>query len=290
MRPNHHQFVAFAYVVREGSFSAAAARLGVTQSTITQHVAKLEQKVGAQLLIRGRDGVEVTATGQDFYDLADRLVALDSTIEERLQGFASMRAGRIKVIANAPQPALEVIGRFTGRFPELSVDFALHDWTTANTMIRNRLADVGIVTDPPRRDDWNMHKIQTTGYVAYCPEGWEISTRARLSMRDLLAHTVILPEEGSLTRRVVNAKLRELGLSIQREVSMRSFPLMCEAVLQGIGVAIFLRGSSQISKGLVEVPLEEFETTHETWLVVPKDRAKLRLISEFTSTALSVAL
>jgi len=43
MRPNHHQFEAFAYVVREGSFSAAATRLGVTQSTITQHIANLER-------------------------------------------------------------------------------------------------------------------------------------------------------------------------------------------------------------------------------------------------------
>ena len=60
MRPNHHQFIAFAYVVREGSFSAAAKRLGVTQSTITQHVAKLEKQVGAPLLLRTRDGITLT--------------------------------------------------------------------------------------------------------------------------------------------------------------------------------------------------------------------------------------
>ncbi|MEL7216779.1 MAG: LysR family transcriptional regulator, partial [Pseudomonadota bacterium] len=43
MRPYHHQFIAFAYVVREGSFSAAATRMGVTQSTITQHIGNLEK-------------------------------------------------------------------------------------------------------------------------------------------------------------------------------------------------------------------------------------------------------
>jgi len=64
MRPNPHQFEAFAYVVREGSFSAAATRLGVTQSTITQHIANLEKGVGTLLLLRGRDGVELTPTGQ----------------------------------------------------------------------------------------------------------------------------------------------------------------------------------------------------------------------------------
>ena len=82
MRPNHHQFIAFSYVVREGSFSAAARRLGVTQSTVTQHVSKLETLVGSQLLIRSRDGVSLTPTGQDFFELADRLVTLDCEIEE----------------------------------------------------------------------------------------------------------------------------------------------------------------------------------------------------------------
>jgi len=56
MRPNHHQFVAFAYVVREGSFSAAAARLGVTQSTVTQHVANLEQGWGRSCSCAGATG------------------------------------------------------------------------------------------------------------------------------------------------------------------------------------------------------------------------------------------
>lgn len=287
MRPNPHQFIAFAYVVREGSFSAAAARLGVTQSTVTQHVAKLEQNVGAQLLIRSKDGVEVTATGQDFYDLADRMVALDTAIEERLRGYASMREGRIKVIANAPQPALEIIGRFAKRFPEVTVEFGLHDWTAATAMIRKRLADVGIITDPPKNDDWVMHKVQTTGYVAYCRPDNVLASRGVVSITDLFDQPVILPEEGSLTRRVVNTKMRKLGLEIPRTVSMKTFPLMCEAVLQGIGVAIFLRRSSQIAQGLVELDLREFDETHSNWLVVTRDRSKLRLISEFRSTALS---
>ena len=63
MRANHHQFVAFAYVVREGSFSAAATRLGVTQSAVTQQVAKLKKQVGTQLLLRGREGIARTRTG-----------------------------------------------------------------------------------------------------------------------------------------------------------------------------------------------------------------------------------
>jgi DNA-binding transcriptional LysR family regulator len=290
MRPNHRQFTAFAYVVREGSFSAAAERLGVSQSAVTQQVAKLERDVGAQLLIRGRDGVQVTPTGQELYTLADRLVALDTTIAEQLQGFASMKEGRIKIIANAPQPALKIIARFTERFPGIHIEFGLHDWTTAIGMMRKRLADVGLITDPPRSEDFVHHKLQTTRYVAYCRHDHPLATRSRLSLVDLQDETIILPEDGSLTQRVVKATLRKSGLPIPRTVTMTTFPVMCEAVLQGIGIALFLRDSSLINKGLVEIEVEELDTVHETWLVATKDRARLRLVSEFTASATSTVL
>ncbi|EAQ03124.1 transcriptional regulator, LysR family protein [Pseudooceanicola batsensis HTCC2597] len=287
MRPNHHQFTAFAYVVREGSFSAAAERLGVSQSAVTQQVAKLERNVGAQLLIRGRDGVQVTPTGQDLYTLADRLVALDSAIAEQLEGFASMKDGRIKIIANAPQPTLKIIARFTERFPGIHVDFGLHDWTTATGMIRKRLADVGLITDPPRSEDFVHHRLQTTRYVAYCRQDHPLAGRSRLRLADLQDETIILPEEGSLTQRVVKATLRKRSLPMPRTVTMTTFPVMCEAVLQGIGIALFLRDSSLIDEGMVEIEVEEFDTLHEIWLVATKDRARLRLVSEFVATATS---
>jgi DNA-binding transcriptional LysR family regulator len=290
MRPNHTQFTAFAYVVREGTFSAAAERLGVSQSAVTQQVAKLETAVGAQLLIRRRDGVQVSPSGQKLYALADRLVALDTAISEQLEGFSSMKEGRIKVIANAPQPALKIIARFTERFPGIHIDFGLHDWTTATGMIRKRLADVGLITDPPKSDEWVHHKLQRTHYVAYCRQDHPLADRARISLTELEGQTIILPEEGSLTQRVVKSTLRKKGMVMPRTVTMTTFPLMCEAVLQGIGIALFLRDSSLINEGMVEIEVEELDTRHETWLVATKDRARLRLISEFTSTAISTVL
>ena len=286
---NHHQFGAFAYVVREGSFSAAASELGVTQSTVTQHVAKLEQNVGAQLLWRRRDGVEVTPTGQALYDLADRLVSVETAIGERLEGFASMKEGRIKVIANAPQPALGIIKRFHEAFPAIHIDFGLHDWTTATAMIRDRLADVGLITDPPQNDEWERHRLMKTQYVAYQSSADKRLAGPTTSLAELATHSLILPEKGSLTQKVVQMKLREMSIKPPRIINMTTFPLMCEAVLQGIGVAVFLRQSSLIKDGILEVEVDDFDQIHETWLVAPKDKAKLRLISEFSSIAVSAS-
>lgn len=289
MRPNHHQFMAFAYVVREGSFSAAADRLGVTQSTITQHVSKLENRVGMQLLVRGRDGVTVTRTGQEFYDLADRLVALDTTISETLEGFAALDRGHIKIIANAPQPALRIIRDFGESFPDVLIDFGLKDWTTATAMVRDRLADVGLITDPPSSEDWVRYKVHETVYVAYMPEDHPLAARGSVSLQELADYRVILPEQGSLTEKVVMQRLRQLGITLPRTMRATTFPVIYEAVLQGIGIAIFLRQSSLMSEGIREVQIRDIQSGHSTWLVAAKDRARLRMIAEFTAVALNHA-
>ncbi len=287
MRANHHRFVAFAYVVREGSFSAAAARLGVTQSAVTQHVAKLEKQVGSQLLLRSRDGVELTRTGRELYDLADRMVTLDTAITERLEGFEAMARGHIRIIANAPLPALRAISHFRQAFPDVEIEFALYAWTTAVRLLRERRADVGLITDPPSSDDWEKVPIQKVRYVAYLPPSSPLANRASLSLDDLAKDTIILPENGSLTERIVREALVKHGVQFQRTIKMTTFPLMCEAVLQGAGSAIFLSNSGLISSGLVEVPVVELTEEHETAVVAPKDRSRLRLVKAFIEIASS---
>ena len=280
MRPNHHQFVAFAYVVREGSFSAAAARMGVTQSTVTQHISNLEKAAGTLLLRRGRDGVELTPAGQEFYDLADRMAALEAEVSERLEGFNAMKSGRLTVIGNAPQPALRLIANFLRRFPDIEVSFSLYDWSTATQMIRNRLADIALITDPPESDIWERIPIERVEYVLYCPLGHPLSERDSVSLRDLAAETVIVPEKGSLTRRVLEDACRTHRIALQRIVTMTTFPLMYEAVLQGVGVAVFLRDSSLIKNAAAEIPIQELDRQHETYLIATKDRVRLKLVRE----------
>lgn len=286
MRPNHHQFTAFAYVVREGSFSAAAARLGVTQSTVTQHLANLEKSVGTLLVLRGRDGVQLTPSGEDFYDFADRLVLLDGEVSDRLAGYNNMKRGRLKVIANAPQPALRIIQRFSQNHPDVEIDFGLHDWTTATGMVRSRLTDVGLITDAPQNDDWERIHVEQTHYVLYCRHDSRFAKQKQISLADLAQEMVIIPEQGSLTRKILDAKLRTTGLAFERSITMTSFPVMCEAVLQGIGVAIFLRNSSLIREGMVEVDISDLSERRDTWLIATKDRMRLRLTKEFVSAAL----
>jgi DNA-binding transcriptional LysR family regulator len=84
-------------VVERGTFSAAAEEIGVTQSGVSQSIKHLEAVLGAELLIRHRDGVRMTELGREV--LADARVALQAVerIRQRCSAVNGLPAGHIRI-------------------------------------------------------------------------------------------------------------------------------------------------------------------------------------------------
>lgn len=276
-----HQFKAFSQVVREGSFSAAARALGVSQSAVTQHVANLETTVGMRLLVRARDGVQLTSIGQEFFELADRFDALNSIIDEKLRGYSDFSSGHLRIIANAPQPALRLISKYAKLYPSVNMDFSLCDWTTAMGLLQQHQTDIAIVTDPSRQEDWHYLSVSKARYVLYVRLDHPLANHDGVSLKDIAQETLLLPETGSLTQRIVTEALKEHGLSIRRTVKVTSFPVMKEAILEGLGVGIFLEDSAQKDTHIREVRIPELSKQHETYVVIPNYKLDLRLTQSF---------
>lgn len=278
---NPYQFKAFARVVQEGSLSGAARAMGVSQSAVTQHLAKLEATVGTKLMTRGHTGIELTRAGREFYEYADRYATLEALISEKLQGYSDLGQGHLRIIANAPQPALRLIARYARRYPGVDLDFTLFDWSSAMEKLQAHQTDIAIVTDPTRRADWHRTPIESARYVLYVPETHRLATRNAVSLRELAEETLILPEAGSLTQRMVTGALRKHDLTLRRVVKTTTFPVMKEAILEGLGVGIFLENSARRDEQLRELPITELTARHETCLIIPRHKLDLRLSRSF---------
>ena len=82
---------AFAKVVDEGSFTSAAKALGLLKSTISRHVAALEDHLGVRLLHRTTRSLRPTEAGRSYYDrvrqiLGDVEEAESELMQRYLQG------------------------------------------------------------------------------------------------------------------------------------------------------------------------------------------------------------
>lgn len=113
----------FTAIVDAGSFTLAAQRLAMTQSTISQQLARLEDAVGTALLDRAARPVAPTAAGERLLGYARRLLALHQEAETALgdpAGTAALRIGLPEDLVSDEMAA--VFGAFAQRHREIRLD------------------------------------------------------------------------------------------------------------------------------------------------------------------------
>ena len=109
-------------VARQGSFSAAAEALYLSQSAVSQQVATLEGEVGMPLLERTRNGPKLNAAGKALVRHAEAALARLEEAEHELKAIAGLEGGELRIASFASASATlltEALGEFSGRHPEV---------------------------------------------------------------------------------------------------------------------------------------------------------------------------
>ncbi|MBG6202882.1 DNA-binding transcriptional LysR family regulator [Labrenzia sp. EL_13] len=286
--PSPYQIKAFTHVAREKSFSRAAGTLGVTQSSITQHVAKLEALMGTQLFIRRRGGLELTRAGKELFTISDRLTTMEQLVNEKISDYSALTDGHIRLIANAPRPAMPIIAEYGKLYPQVQIDFTLYNWTTAMTLLAERQVDIAIMTEPEDGPALFTHELRRSRYKAHMQADHPLAARSAISLRDLQSETLVLPEDGSLTQKIVRKKMQEHGIQFSRILRTTTFPMVKEAILHDLGIGLLLEKSIFSSDRLAAVQVEEMPEEYRDCIAIPADKRELRLIRSFLDVAVEV--
>lgn len=122
--------VIFAHVVNEQSFSAAARKLGVSRSSVSKAVAKLERTLDASLLNRSTRHISLTEVGRVFFDHCSRISNEADEAREMIDSLNAQPRGVLKVAASVAFGTLHIapaIADFMHVYPELSIDMTITD-------------------------------------------------------------------------------------------------------------------------------------------------------------------
>lgn len=121
---------AFVRVVETGSFTKAAATLGMSKTTATQLIQQLEARLRVRLLHRTTRKVNPTADGAAYYERAIRLLAdLDDAESSLAEASASPR-GKLRVDVPSPLARMILIPAlpaFHARYPDIQLDMGVSD-------------------------------------------------------------------------------------------------------------------------------------------------------------------
>src|ERR687888_330851 len=141
-----------AEVARQGSFSAAAEALYLSQSAVSQQVATLEREVGMPLLERTRNGPKLNEAGKMLVGHAEAALARLEEAEHELKAIAGVEGGELR-LASFPSASAtlltEALAEFGGRHPGVRLSVTEAEPEQSLPKLRAAEVDIAIVFDYP---------------------------------------------------------------------------------------------------------------------------------------------
>lgn len=262
---NHHvaqlenfRLKVFRTVAEQMNFRKAAERLFLTQPAVTLQIKALENDLGVRLFDRAAGRISLTQQGVVLLGYANKMANLVSEAERELGtglGTVSreLSLGVSTTIAQYVLPRL--LGAFLDEHP--SVQFSLRSGSTSDVvqLLLDDKVSIGLIEGPARDRGVRMEPFMEDELVLITPPNFEFDA---LSRSQFVASSLVMREQGSGNRRVVETALEKAGLklsSFRKVMDLDSTEAIKSAVEVGLGVAFVSRWaiSKELELGVLKV-------------------------------------
>lgn len=252
----------FARVVEAQSFTAGAARLGLSKSVASSRIARLEERLGTRLLLRTTRRLSLTADGLALYEHAARMARAADDAATLAAGAAVEPRGVLRVnapVTFAEQYLCQPIALYLEAHPRVRVELMLSD--RFENLVAERV-DVAIRISARQRDSALVGRKVADDRSVVCASPAYLGRRGTpLTPADLIHHDCIrysLLDASDEWRFKSDGKSYSIPVAARFEVQSGS--VLRSAALAGMGLCVvpsFMVAAELSSGALVQV-LEEF--------------------------------
>lgn len=239
-----HRLKIFKRIAELKSYSLAAKELYLTQPTVSQHIAYLEDHIGLKLFDRTPKGVSLTRAGEILYKFAKRIIALTEEAQQAIDLYKGLRSGSILIGASTIPgeyilPAM--LGRFTAAYPGISVSVKISDTEETLSLLMDYSIDVGIVGAKVENRQIDYIPFDKDELIVIVPFEHKWRRKTVLSVDELTTEPFVLREKGSGTRITFERALEAKGVhphQLNISAEMGSSTALKQAVKSGLGISV----------------------------------------------------
>ena len=238
-------------VAEEGSFTKAAARLGIQQPPLSQQLKALEEELGLALFRRHPRGVEVTAAGEAFLREARGVIAgLERAAEKTrrvARGFAGTLTIGLATSAASHPVSPEAIAAFRKRYPDVELAFLEGNAAALTEAVEEGRADVALIRAPVTRPPaLRFQKLDQEPVIAALAKSHPLAEHARRRATRSIPLSSLRKEEFILVRRTgapgiygdLVAACRKAGFEPRVVAEVGNMFINTMLVAAGVGVSI----------------------------------------------------
>lgn len=217
------------------SFTAAGRRLGLRQSTVSGHVAKLEAAAGRRLLLRDTHSVELTADGAAMLGFAREILEREEAAqryfsESTLRGRVRFGASEDLVLHELPA----VLAEFRRDHPRVDLELTVALSEDLNQLLADGHLDIAFGKQRPGVGDRDPRVVFSDELVLHSAPGFALDPGEQIPF-------VTYPEP-ALTRAIALDLFRRSGVPYRITCTSDSLNGLRAAVLAGMGVILHAAG------------------------------------------------
>jgi LysR family carnitine catabolism transcriptional activator len=224
-----------------GSFTAAAADLGMTQSAVSRLVLQLEKQLGVSLFLRSTRNVVLTAPGREFTASTRRLMEDLNIQVDNARALGGQVRGRliISCLTSLTHHVVpDAVLRYRKAYPGVEVHLSEGLGSQVHEDVRSGFADFGIGNAVSPNQEMVAEEIVKESCFAVLPATHRLRSKNSIALRDLKDEEFVSLPTNSGLRRQIDGIAAANGLTLKHTTVVEQFGTLFDFVAADIGVAI----------------------------------------------------
>ncbi len=239
------QIESFVRVAELGSFTRAAAALGMAQPLLSRHVRQLEIEMRQSFLRRNGRGVVLTEAGQLLLEHGRGILHQVALAREELGGVRGTLAGRVSIglpPSLSKLLAVPLIQRFRQLMPQAQLTLTEGFSLVMLEALRSGRVDMAVLYNPPAAPDIERELLRQES-LALLASQHSIAAlgqplKARVPLKALAELPLILPSRPNAFRLGLEAEMTRIGLAPRIVLEVDGLNAIVDLVREGLGFAV----------------------------------------------------
>jgi DNA-binding transcriptional LysR family regulator len=283
-----HHLRYFVAVADEGHISRAAARLRISQPSLSAQIQYLEREVGIALVQRHARGVTVTPAGVAFLEQARVALAAARAAVDAARRAGHAQAGILK-IGFIVGTQIEITGRiltlFQAKHPEVTAEFTEHSFTDPSAGLNSGEVDVAFVVQPFQHNGLAFLPLDESPRLAVLPATHPLAGRDAISIKEILDERWAPADTDDLVCRDFWLAMEHRDGPARLGQRIRSLDKLVQLVMSGNAIGLLSQWAIQAfdRPGLAFVPVTDVAPVVTALAWFPGRHSAL--VNQFVETA-----
>ncbi|MEZ7892210.1 MAG: LysR family transcriptional regulator [Candidatus Wallbacteria bacterium] len=228
----------FLCVCRELNMTRAAEKLFMTQPSISQAIAELEEYYKTKLFDRIAKKIYITEDGYKLITIANNIVELFEKAEAVIRDKKSAQKLRVGASVTIGTYLLNDILKKMSEHNEISVEYVIDNTKNIEEMILTARLDIALVEGDIKSEDIIVKPFMDDRLTLVCSAENKLAWRNSVNIKELENYNFIIREYGSGTKELIEALARKNNVKLNVTGVVSNIEAIKNSVMSDIGISI----------------------------------------------------